>query len=199
VALKKQYRMNAKIMALSNKLVYNGELELANPRIKDKTVRLCDSWQTLVSPAFTDILSPQEPVVFLNYDPIINAISKKYAHQEPLIRKVIETELTAYVYRSFAALDLPRNCISIISAYNTSVNRMVELLRQKGVSCDGHSSVLTIDKSQGIDKEVIILLIEKGNDELIENPRRLNVALTRAKSKLIIIGSESYLSNMRVW
>lgn len=199
VALKKQYRMNAKIMALSNRLVYSGELELANPRLRDKTVRLCDSWHTLVSAAFAPVLSPQEPVVFLNYDPVINAISKKYAQQEPLIRKVIETELTAYLYRSFCALDLPRSSIAIISAYNSSVNRIVELLRQKGVDCDAHSCVLTIDKSQGIDKEVIILLVEKGNDELIENPRRLNVALTRAKSKLVIIGSESYLSNMKVW
>jgi superfamily I DNA and/or RNA helicase len=46
---------------------------------------------------------------------------------------------------------------------------------------------------------VIILLIERGNEELMENPRRLNVALTRAKSKLIIIGSEEHLSKMKVW
>jgi DNA replication ATP-dependent helicase Dna2 len=54
-------------------------------------------------------------------------------------------------------------------------------------------SVLTIDKSQGIDREVVVLLIERGNEELVENPRRLNVALTRAKSKLIVIASESHL------
>jgi len=73
------------------------------------------------------------------------------------------------------------------------------LLQKKGCLEDNRGSVLTIDKSQGIDKEAIILLIEKGNDELIENPRRLNVALTRAKSKLIVVGSESYLCQMNVW
>lgn len=50
--------------------------------------------------------------------------------------------------------------------------------------------VLTIDRSQGTDKEVILFLFYKGNRELIENPRRLNVALTRAKNKFIIIGSK---------
>ena len=58
---------------------------------------------------------------------------------------------------------------------------------------------MTIDRSQGIDKEVIVLVIEKSCQQLVENPRRLNVALTRAKGKLIVIGSESHLQNMTVW
>jgi len=52
VALKKQYRMNSKIMALSNKLVYDNELELANDTIKDKVIKLCNNWQTLVPHSF---------------------------------------------------------------------------------------------------------------------------------------------------
>ena len=33
----------------------------------------------------------------------------------------------------------------------------------------------------------------------MQNPRRLNVALTRAKCKLVIVASEEYLSNMKLW
>lgn len=51
--------------------------------------------------------------------------------------------------------------------------------------------MLTIDRSQGTDKEIIIFIFHQGNKELIENYRRLNVALTRAKNKFIIVGSES--------
>ena len=58
---------------------------------------------------------------------------------------------------------------------------------------------MTIDRSQGIDKEAIILVIEKGSQQLVENPRRLNVALTRAKGKLIVVGSANHLENMNVW
>ena len=42
-------------------------------------------------------------------------------------------------------------------------------------------------------------MFHKGNKELVENPRRLNVALTRAKNKFIIIGSEKYISDLAVW
>lgn len=82
---------------------------------------------------------------------------------------------------------------------NTSVNKIVDLLKQSKTILDNNGAILTIDKSQGIDKDIIILLIERGNEELVQNPRRLNVALTRAKSKLIIIGSDQHLSQMKVW
>lgn len=82
---------------------------------------------------------------------------------------------------------------------NTSVNKIVDLLKQSKTILDNNGAILTIDKSQGIDKDIIILLIERGNEELVQNPRRLNVALTRAKSKLIIIGSDQHLSKMKVW
>jgi superfamily I DNA and/or RNA helicase len=82
---------------------------------------------------------------------------------------------------------------------NSSVNRIVDMLKQSKTIQDNHGCILTIDKSQGIDKDIIVLLIERGNEELVQNPRRLNVALTRAKSKLIIIGSDEHLSKMKVW
>ncbi len=58
--------------------------------------------------------------------------------------------------------------------------------------------MFTIDKSQGIDKKVIILIVQEGNDQLVEQPRRLNVALTRAKTKLVVIGSLTYFEKIRV-
>ena len=49
--------------------------------------------------------------------------------------------------------------MSVIAAMNTSVNKIIDLLKQSKVIIDNHGTVLTIDKSQGIDKDVIILLI----------------------------------------
>lgn len=58
--------------------------------------------------------------------------------------------------------------------------------------------VSTIDRYQGRDKPVIILSLVRSNPEgnvgrLLQDKRRLNVALTRAKAKLIVVGSYSTL------
>jgi DNA replication ATP-dependent helicase Dna2 len=56
--------------------------------------------------------------------------------------------------------------------------------------------ISTIDRYQGRDKEVIVLSLVRSNQKgqvgrLLEDFRRLNVALTRAKCKIVIIGSFS--------
>lgn len=58
--------------------------------------------------------------------------------------------------------------------------------------------VLTVDKCQGRDKDVILLSLVRSNSErnagnLLRDWRRLNVAITRAKKKLILIGSQTTL------
>ncbi|KAJ5059176.1 AAA domain-containing protein, partial [Bipolaris maydis] len=57
----------------------------------------------------------------------------------------------------------------------------------------------TADKFQGRDKEVVIVSCVRSNEngvvgDLLKDRRRINVALTRARSKLIILGSEKTLS-----
>jgi len=58
--------------------------------------------------------------------------------------------------------------------------------------------VLTVDKCQGRDKDVVLLSLVRSNEEqnagnLLKDWRRLNVAITRAKKKLILIGSQKTL------
>jgi len=58
----------------------------------------------------------------------------------------------------------------------------------------------TADKFQGRDKEIIVISLVRSNDqgtvgELLRDWRRINVAYTRARSKLIILGSKSTLSS----
>jgi len=63
--------------------------------------------------------------------------------------------------------------------------------------------VSTIDRYQGRDKEAIIVSMARSNTagktgRLLEDKRRLNVALSRAKMKLVIIGSYKTLSSSSV-
>lgn len=54
--------------------------------------------------SFHEIIQPSNKVVFINYDPIINSLSKKYAEKELAVRKVIETELPAFLANIFKTL-----------------------------------------------------------------------------------------------
>lgn len=83
------------------------------------------------------------------------------------IKKMIGVELCAFIFKKFIEYGVDRKKISIITAYNACVDRLIRLLKESSLIPDNYGHVLTIDKSQGIDKDVIILLISKGNDDLI--------------------------------
>ena len=60
--------------------------------------------------------------------------------------------------------------------------------------------MLTIDKAQGIDCDIVIISCTKQTPDkgvLLKDLKRLNVALTRAKKKLILIGTEKYLKEIK--
>ena len=80
----------------------------------------------------------------------------------------------------------------------------MKLIRDGLIALDKASvcnvEVNTVDKYQGRDKDVIILSLVRSNSfsdcgELLKDKRRVNVALTRAKKKLIIFGSIATLKN----
>lgn len=60
--------------------------------------------------------------------------------------------------------------------------------------------MLTIDKSQGIDRDMIVFVYPsrktQQNNELLQNWRRINVAFTRARKKLLIIGSKTAMKQV---
>ena len=62
----------------------------------------------------------------------------------------------------------------------------------------------TVDRFQGRDKDCIIVSLVRSNEEgkvggLLKDWRRINVAFTRAKKKLILVGSESTLRREEIW
>lgn len=59
--------------------------------------------------------------------------------------------------------------------------------------------VLTIDKAQGIDCDIVIISCTKQTSDkgvLLRDFKRLNVAITRAKKKLVLIGTHKYLTQI---
>ena len=86
------------------------------------------------------------------------------------------------------------NEIGIITPYKTQEN----CLREKLNKLIPLNNIYTIDKSQGIEKEIIIISFVKIDEKtkLLTDNARINVAFTRPRSKLILIGIANVLINI---
>jgi regulator of nonsense transcripts 1 len=104
-----------------------------------------------------------------------------------------------------ATADLRAEDIGIISPYSGQVRMIEELIIQSSNDYDG-LEVKTVDGYQGREKEIIIISTVRSNEEgkvgFLSDTRRLNVAITRARCGLIVIGDETTLrrdKNWRAW
>jgi len=66
------------------------------------------------------------------------------------------------------------------------------------------ATVMTVDSAQGSEADVVILSCVRSNTcgkgiGYVEDPRRINVALSRAKYKLIVVGNETCFKNHKIW
>lgn len=97
----------------------------------------------------------------------------------------------------FLACGVNASDIGVICPFRAQI-RLLEECMSLSAWKRGGLEVSTIDRYQGRDKSVIVLSFVKSNDngsvgKLLKDFRRINVAVTRAKYKLIMIGSYSTL------
>ena len=193
VMLEVQYRMNEKIMDFPNREFYEGKLKAA-PSVKDRTLGDFE----LKSPTkFTEVLNPQVPVAFVDTSRI-NAWefqpegSTSYENFE---EAKISVELALELHR----MGLSGKDIGIITPYAAQVKLIKQLLVERNFKAEVNS----VDGFQGREKEVIIVSFVRSNDEgeigFLKDLRRLNVAITRPKRKLILVGNADTLSSHPVY
>ncbi|XP_066245854.1 DNA replication ATP-dependent helicase/nuclease DNA2 [Euwallacea similis] len=206
VSLNLNYRMNESITALANALTYNGELEIGAERIAQATVNIprfvlitksCQNW-------IVRALSPklENAVQFVDTGPVWNltntvswALTENLSEEDHSMdnQNIYEAAIIHTLVSSLVKQGkVPPQHIGVIATYNVQVSLLRHLLKFSDVD------VNTVDQFQGKDKEIIIYSCSKSKDlrkewvdnkfDLTEDKRRLNVAITRAKHKLIIVG-----------
>ncbi|XP_059633769.1 DNA replication ATP-dependent helicase/nuclease JHS1 [Cornus florida] len=189
-ALQSQYRMSAGIMELSNALIYGNRLrcgssEIENAKLNYKNSKSLSGW-------LKEVLDPNRPVVFINTD-MLPALETK---EKKTVNNPIEAYIIAEVTGELVNKGIEVEDIGIITPYNSQANHIRHAV---STSVEIH----TIDKYQGRDKDCILVSFVRSS----ENPRscvssllgdwhRINVALTRAKKKLIMVGSCRTLSKV---
>uniref|UniRef100_A0ACD5UV27 Uncharacterized protein n=1 Tax=Avena sativa TaxID=4498 RepID=A0ACD5UV27_AVESA len=189
-ALRCQYRMSSGIMELSNSLIYGnrlccGSLEIANAKLKF-------SGKEQVNLKFKEILNPDRAVIFANTDQVPALEAKEHK----TVNNPTEAHIVSWITKQLLKRGVAQDEIGIITPYNAQA----DLIRQQ---VDALVEVHTIDKYQGRDKECIIVSFVRSSENsrasgssLLGDWHRINVVLTRAKKKLIMVGSAGTLSTI---
>jgi len=191
--LEVQYRMNEKIMEFPNKEFYGGKLRAAES-VKEHTLA---DFNLKEPEKFKEVLDPKEPLAFLDTSSI-NALefqpegSTSYENYE-------EAKIAIEIAEELHRMGLENKDIGIITPYAAQVKLIKQLLLEK----DFKVEVNSVDGFQGREKEAIIISFVRSNEEgevgFLKDLRRLNVAITRARRKLICIGNAETLKNHPVY
>ncbi|KAK7689454.1 hypothetical protein QCA50_007246 [Cerrena zonata] len=199
VDLNEQYRMNEDIMTLSNKLIYSDRLRCGSPEVANQGLRIPDRNYLgklhLNSPCgrrdcwLDRVMDENCKALFVDTD-CVPAFDSRVGD---LVQNVIEARLVGQVTEAMLRCGVKQKQIGVITLYRQQIKLLSYLLEDwKDIE------ILTADRSQGRDKDCIIISMVRSNDlgqigDLVKDWRRMNVTFTRAKSKLIIFGSRKTL------
>ncbi|XP_052154106.1 DNA replication ATP-dependent helicase/nuclease JHS1 isoform X3 [Oryza glaberrima] len=189
-ALRCQYRMSSGIMELSNSLIYGNRLSCGSLEIANAKLKL--SGRGPVRLKLKEILNPDRAVVFANTDEVPAFEAKEHR----TVNNPTEALIVSWITNELLKRGVAQDGVGIITPYNAQAN----LIQQH---VDASVEVHTIDKYQGRDKECIIVSFVRSNgnsrasgSSLLGDWHRINVVLTRAKKKLIMVGSAATLSTI---
>ncbi|WP_135823698.1 AAA domain-containing protein [Halorussus ruber] len=178
VLLGRQYRMHEDIAEFPNEAFYGGSLETAD-RNRD--------WQ----------VGDLDPLVGVDVDGEERRESGGDSLYNPEEAEAVAEEVETLVENGVAPED-----VGVISMYRGQVGCIRSRLRRAGIEGAGRVTVDTVDSFQGGEREAVVVSFVRSNDEgnggFLELPdegaRRLNVALTRARKRLVLVGDWETLS-----
>jgi len=176
--LRQHYRSNSDIIGFSQRYVYNGEI---TPVDRCTLIKL-----NIKYPGSMPFLNPDLPAVFLHVD------GNEVVEKDGSRRNEYEAEVAKRIVSTLKGLGVAGSGIGVITPYRAQRNRIAELIR------DDEVEVNTVDSFQGREKDVIIFSVTSTGDmSFVEDENRLNVAFTRAKKKLIVIGNANSIEASR--
>ncbi len=170
-----QYRMSSGIQDIPSKLFYDGMLQ-PDPNVALR--RLSISPEVIRFSAWKEVLDPRIPVVFVD----IEGADKGKARPE-------EAKAASEIVREFLLMGVQAADMGIITPYRAQQALIRGLLKKLPVPVHG-LSVDTVDRFQGGEREIIILSLTRSDSvtSFLADRKRLNVSLSRARSKLILLG-----------
>ncbi|RQG97806.1 AAA domain-containing protein [Natrarchaeobius chitinivorans] len=179
VMLDRQYRMNQRIQAFASREFYDGQLRPATPAVAGRTL---DDLADVSRDALPESL--RDPVAFVD----VEGDDGQYTDDE-------EAERIADLVQTYEDAGLERSKIGVIAPFRAQVSTISNRVPED-VTVD------TVDRFQGSSQEVIVVsFTATGSLEgpIFEDYRRINVALTRPKRALVLVGDSNALESDPVY
>jgi ATP-dependent RNA/DNA helicase IGHMBP2 len=173
VALAEQYRMNRRIMRYPSEALYGGTLR-AHPSVAEHAL---DG-------------APLELV-----DTAGRGFEEETPQSSDSKQNPGEADLAAAEVERLLSLGVAPAEVAVIAPYDAQVQRLRQLL---GPRMEQGLEVDTVDGFQGREKEAVVVSLTRSNDRgevgFLADVRRMNVAITRARKKLVVIGDGATVS-----
>ena len=176
--LKIHYRSHPHIINFSSKYIYDNMI---------KPHPSCWTKKLEISPECDPYLAPDRALVFVH----VNS-SEEYDRTERSYSNGEEVRVVNEIVNDLVECNVDAHKIGIIAPYRAQRNKLHEKINKNGIE------ITTIDAFQGREKDLIILDItgtSKHTLKFVGNRNRLNVAVTRARKKLIIVGNYRSIAN----
>jgi helicase MOV-10 len=179
VKLLRNYRSHESILNIPNQLFYKSELQVfADKGVSDKLLK----WDGLNN--------DQHPLLFIH----LKGEEKRYSHESSFYNRA-ESEVVRKVVDDLLSFGVTEDQIGVITPYSSQSLNLQEDIT--GVE------IGTVERFQGKERKVIIISTVRSNEDSIlgflGNPKRFNVAVTRAKALLIVVGNGVTLAADTHW
>lgn len=186
VLLEEQYRMHATIMGYSSATFYEGRLK-AHASVAERL-----------------LFAEDKPLAFVDtagcgFDEKLEGTSTTNPEEAVFLFKHL-TLLVQELAGRYALADFPS--IAVISPYKQQIHLLKEQLLHSPV-LQGYAdkvTINTIDSFQGQERDVVYIGMTRSNTEnkigFLADVRRMNVAMTRAKMKLVVVGDSGTLAQL---
>ncbi|XP_035677292.1 putative helicase MOV-10 [Branchiostoma floridae] len=197
--LVRNYRSHPAILKEPNNMFYDGELEVyADPLVRESLCR----WENLPEPA-----KGKFPVIFHG----VEGTDEREGNSPSFFNAREVATVLDYVnelLNSRGGMRVTQNNIGIISPYRRQVQKIQHALRLQNYS---DIKVGSVEEFQGQERLVIIVSTVRSTRQeylkmdkdynlgFLNNPKRFNVAITRAKALLVVVGNPYTLSRDENW
>ncbi|MCJ7552097.1 MAG: DNA2/NAM7 family helicase [Anaerolineae bacterium] len=183
--LNRTYRMNDALAAWPSRTFYDGELQPAEG-VGSRRLQLGSP-----QPRWQAVLAPDEPAVFVDL-----------FQTNTTIRSRREADAVVDLILTLLAAGVPATEIGVVTPYRAQGREIRNLLRRALPSPTARRQIVidTVERMQGQEREVVLVSLATASATFAETladfyfqPQRLNVTITRSRTKLIIIGSSNVL------